>query len=111
MNDRAPGTPDEARELMNNLTFDPPPSPEQAEALLATLPSAGTEVMVVRSMRLSVDVDEAIAAAAKSAGLPKSTWIRQAIETALALQDDDEPISRADALRALTLLRTVHRAA
>ena len=84
---------------MNDLTFNPPPSREQAEELLATLPPAGSEVMVVRSLRLPVDVDEAIAAAAKSAGVPKSAWIRQAIETALALQDDDEPISRADALR------------
>src|SRR4051794_35575450 len=56
MSDRAPSTPDEARELMNNLAFDPPPSPEQAEALLASLPPAGAEVMVVRSLRLSVDV-------------------------------------------------------
>jgi len=44
--------------------------------------------------------------------VPKSTWIRQAIETALAMQvDHDEPISRADALRALTLLRTIRHVA
>jgi hypothetical protein len=50
--------------------------------------------------------------AAKAAGVPKSTWIRRAIEAALAMQSEqDEPISRADALRALTLLRTVRTVA
>jgi predicted DNA-binding protein len=106
-----PSTPDEARALMDNLTFDRPPSPEEEQAILATLPPPGAEVMVVRSLRLPVDIDEAVAAAARDAGVPKSTWIRQAIEAALALQSDDQPISRADALRALTLLRSVHRAA
>lgn len=47
-----------------------------------------------------------------AAGVPKSTWVRQAIEVALATQaDQDEPISRADALRALTLLRTIRHVA
>ncbi|MCW3840439.1 hypothetical protein ONA70_10070 [Micromonospora yasonensis] len=37
---------------------------------------------------------------------------REAIEIVLTMQsDDDQPISRADALRALTLLRPVRRAA
>ncbi|MEV0136155.1 ribbon-helix-helix protein, CopG family [Dactylosporangium sp. NPDC050688] len=106
-----PNTPDEARALMDNLTFDQPLSAEEEQAVLAGLPPRGAEVMVVRSLRLPVDVDEAVAAAARDAGIPKSTWIRQAIEAALALQGDDQPISRADALRALTLLRSAHRAA
>jgi hypothetical protein len=50
----------------------------------------------------------AVGEAAEAAEVPKSAWIRQAIEAALAMQvDQDEPISRADALRALTLLRTI----
>jgi predicted DNA-binding protein len=106
-----PSTPDEARTLMDNLTFDRPLSAEEEQAVLASLPPRGAEVMVVRSLRLPVDVDEAVAVAARDAGVPKSTWIRQAIEAALALQADDQPISRADALQALTLLRSVHRAA
>jgi predicted DNA-binding protein len=97
--------------MMDNLTFDAPPSPGEEQAILATLPPPGAEVMVVRSLRLPLDIDEAVAVAAKDAGIPKSTWIRQAIEAALALQADDQPISRADALRALTLLRSVRRAA
>lgn len=106
-----PRTPEEVRELLDNLTFEPQASHDEEAALLATLPPPGAEVMVVRSLRLPMEVDEAVVAASRAAGVPKSTWIRQAIETALAMQEDDQPISRADALRALTLLRSVHRAA
>ena len=68
--------------------------------------------MVVRSLRLPMELDEAVAAAAKAANVQKSTWIRQAIEMALAVQaEEDQPISRADALRALTLLRPIRRVA
>jgi predicted DNA-binding protein len=107
-----PRTADEARNLMQNLTFDPPPTPQEEAALLASLPPAGSEVMVVRSLRLPVELDEAVTAAAKAAGMQKSAWIRQAIEMALAVQaEEDQPISRADAIRALTLLRPVRRVA
>lgn len=107
-----PRTTDEARDLMQNLTFDPPPTPQEEAALLASLPPAGSEVMVVRSLRLPVELDEAVTAAAQAAGIHKSAWIRQAIEMALAVQaEEDQPISRADAIRALTLLRPVRRVA
>jgi len=107
-----PQTPDELRAFMDGLTFESPPTAEDEAALLATLPPPGSEVMVVRSLRLPIELDEAVAAAAKVAEVPKSTWIRQAIETALTLQsEEDQPISRADALRALTLLRPVRRVA
>jgi predicted DNA-binding protein len=107
-----PRTPEETRDLMDNLAFEPASTPEQEAALLATLPPPGSEIMIVRSLRLSMDLDEAVTTAANAADVPKSTWIRQAIEMALAMQaDEDQPISRADALRALTLLRPVRRAA
>lgn len=107
-----PSTPDEVGDFMDALVFDSPPTTDQAAALLASLPPAGSAVMVVRSLRLPVEVDEAVATAARDAGIPKTTWIRQAIETALALQsDEDQPISRAEALRALTLLRPARRVA
>ncbi|MCW3820631.1 hypothetical protein GA0074695_2457 [Micromonospora viridifaciens] len=110
-NQHLPSTPEEAAALMNNLTFEPPPTPEREAELLASLPEAA-EVMVVRSLRMPIDLDEAVAAAAKEAGVTKTAWIRQAIEIVLTMQsDDDQPISRADALRALTLLRPVRRAA
>jgi predicted DNA-binding protein len=107
-----PRTPEEAAELMNNLEFGPPPTRQEEVDLLASLPPAGSEVMVVRSLRLPIEVDEAVAAAAKGAGVTKTAWIRQAIEMVLTMQsEDDQPISRADALRALTLLRPVRRVA
>ena len=109
---KLPRTAEEVRELMENLTFGPPPTPEEEAALLRSLPPAGSEVMVVRSLRLPMELDEAVAAAAKAANVQKSTWIRQAIEMALAVQaEEDQPISRADALRALTLLRPIRRVA
>ncbi|HYN97673.1 MAG TPA: hypothetical protein VES42_27865 [Pilimelia sp.] len=107
-----PRTAEEAAELMNSLTFDPPPTPQQEADLLAALPPEGSPVMVVRSLRLPMDVDDAVAAAAQADGVTKTAWIRQAIEMALSLQAaDDQPISRTDALRALTLLRPVRRVA
>lgn len=36
-----PRTSEEVRELVQNLTFGPPPTPEQEEALLASLPPPG----------------------------------------------------------------------
>jgi hypothetical protein len=101
-----PQTPDELGAFMNDLTFEPPPTPSEEAALLESLPPAGSDVMVVRSVRLPLALDQAAADAAAAMAIPKTTWIRQAIEMALAVQaDDDQPISRAEALRALTLLR------
>jgi predicted DNA-binding protein len=68
--------------------------------------------MVVRSLRLPLELDQAVATAAKATEVPKTTWIRQAIEMALAVQaEDDQPISRSEALRALTLLRPARHVA
>jgi predicted DNA-binding protein len=107
-----PQTPEDLGRFMSDLTFDPAPTAEDEAALLRSLPPAGSDVMVVRSLRLSVELDQAVAAAAKAAEMPKTTWIRQAIEMALAVQaDDDQPISRAEALRALTLLRPARHVA
>ncbi len=107
-----PLTAEQVGVFMDNLTFEPPPTQQHEEALLASLPPAGSEVMVVRSLRLPIEVDEAVADAARAAGVPKTAWIRQAIETSLALQaEEDQPISRAEALQALTLLRPARRVA
>ena len=111
-NAEMPRTPEELAAFMDGLTFEPAPSPPEEEALLASLPPAGSAVMIVRSLRLPVELDEAVASAARAAEVPKTTWIRQAIEMALAVQaEDDQPISRAEALRALTLLRPARHVA
>jgi hypothetical protein len=110
--DDVPRTPEELAAFMAGLSFEPPPAPRDERALLDSLPPAGSPVMVVRSLRLSTELDEAVAVAAKAAEVPKTTWIRQAIEMALAVQaEDDQPISRAEALRALTLLRPARHVA
>ncbi|HLL66304.1 MAG TPA: hypothetical protein VK453_11235 [Micromonosporaceae bacterium] len=107
-----PRTAEEVGAFMTGLTFEPPAGPRQEEALLAALPAPGSDVMVVRSLRLPIEVDQAVADAARVAGVAKTAWIRQAIETSLALQaEEDQPISRAEALRALTLLRPARHVA
>ncbi|HEX6339017.1 MAG TPA: hypothetical protein VFZ85_18835 [Jiangellaceae bacterium] len=113
MNDKRelPQTPDEVGEFMDNLVFEELPTAQDEADTLASLP-AGSDVMVVRSVRLPLELDQAVADAAKAVEVPKSTWVRQAIEMALAAQAvQDEPISRADALRALTLLRPIRHVA
>lgn len=101
-----PQTAEQLAAFMDGLSFEPAPAPQDEQALLDTLPPPGSSVMVVRSLRLPHELDQAVALAAKAADVPKTTWIRQAIEMALAVQaEDDQPISRAEALRALTLLR------
>jgi predicted DNA-binding protein len=107
-----PQTPEAVAAFMDRLSSEPAPTPQDEAALLESLPPAGSAVMVVRSLRLPLELDEAVAAAAKAAEVPKTTWIRQAIEMALAVQaEDDQPISRAEALRALTLLRPARHVA
>jgi len=111
-----PQAAEEVQEFMDRLSFEEPPTAQVEADTLASL-LAGSEVMVVRSVRLPLEVDQAVADAAEAAEVPKSTWIRQAIperereavpEAAWTmLADRDEPISRADALRAWTLLRAI----
>jgi predicted DNA-binding protein len=111
-NNELPQTPKDVAAFMEGLPFEPAPAAQEEAALIDSLPPAGSDVMVVRSLRLPLELDQAVAAAAKAAEIPKTTWIRQAIEMALAVQaEDDQPISRAEALRALTLLRPVRRVA
>ena len=107
-----PQTGEDIAAFLDGLTIEPPPTAEDEAALIESLPPVGSGVMVVRSLRLPLELDQAVAAAAAAAEIPKTTWIRQAIEMALAVQaEDDQPISRAEALRALTLLRPVRHVA
>ena len=85
--------------FMDGLTF----SGEPAEAPPA--PAPGTEPMVVRSLRLPLALDRRLRAVAEARGVPMSTLVREWIELELAGLEHDEPISRADALRALARLR------
>jgi predicted DNA-binding protein len=69
------------------------------------LPGQATAAMAVRSLRLPLDLDQRIKTAAQARGVPASTLVREWIELGLTATEDDAPISRADALRALAGLR------
>jgi len=99
-----PRTPEEVAAFMDSLTFTDRP---------ADLPPAAesTEVMVVRSLRLPLELDRRLKAAAQARGVAMSTLLREWIELELAGLERDQPISRADALRALAALRPLGGAA
>ncbi|HVQ91526.1 MAG TPA: hypothetical protein VMU51_10865 [Mycobacteriales bacterium] len=99
--------PDRAEDLdpfLDGLQFTDDPAP--------LLPPADTStVMVVRSLRLPLDLDQRLKTAAAARGVHTSTLIREWIELELTALDNDQPISRADALRALATLRPLGPAA
>src|SRR5262249_45933505 len=84
---------------------------EFSEEAAQVPPPPGSEVMVVRSLRLSLDLDTRLKAAAPARGVPMSTLGREWIELELVALEQDQPISRADALRALAALRPIGGAA
>jgi predicted DNA-binding protein len=94
--------PEDVPAFLDSLEFGP-------DAPEGQLPPPGAPVMVVRSLRLPVALDARVKAAAEQRGVPTSTLIREWIEQELAALDHDEPISRADALRALAGVRAVDR--
>jgi predicted DNA-binding protein len=99
-----PHRPEDVQPLMDGLQFsnEPaqlPPRPED------------TTVMVVRSLRLPLELDRRLKAAATGRGVPMSTLLREWIELELLGLEQDQPISRADALRALASLRPLGGAA
>jgi predicted DNA-binding protein len=92
-----PDKTEDVQPLMDGLQF----STEPAELP----PRSGDTVMVVRSLRLPVELDKRLKAAAEARGVPMSTLVREWIELELTALEQDQPISRADALRALAALR------
>jgi len=59
-NRKLPQTADEVGEFMDNLEFEELPTAEDEAATLASLPT-GSDVMVVRSVRLPLELDQAVA--------------------------------------------------
>ncbi|MGH3681646.1 MAG: hypothetical protein ACRDT2_15550 [Natronosporangium sp.] len=98
---------DVARELLSEDLADT----VAADDGTTPVPPPPGEPMVVRSLRLPVDVYRRIDALAARHGVAASTLMREWIETELAAMEDDQPISRSDAVRALTMLRPVRPAA
>jgi predicted DNA-binding protein len=93
-----PRRPEEIREFMESLEFD-------GEAAEDEVPPRDLPIMVVRSLRLPSELDQKLKAAARRRGVRTSTLVREWIELELTALEDDQPISRADALRALATLR------
>jgi predicted DNA-binding protein len=93
-----PKRPEDIRAFMDPLEYG-------EDAAEDELPPRGAPVMVVRSLRLPFELDHRLKAAAQRRGVPTSTLVREWIELELTALEDDQPISRADALRALAALR------
>jgi predicted DNA-binding protein len=74
-------------------------------------PDADHPVMVVRSIRMPLELDSRVKTAATARGLTVSQMLREWAELELAALEQDRPISRADALRALAALRPLSSAA
>ena len=97
-----PQTPDGVRDFLDTLVFG-----EDA----AAPPRLQGEPMVPRSVRWPAELDQRVKAVAKARGVTMSQLIREFAETELAAIENDQPISRADALRALAGLRPLGPAA
>jgi predicted DNA-binding protein len=95
---RLPKRPEDIRDFMDSLEFGEDVAEDE-------LPPRDAPVMVVRSLRLPFELDQRLKAAAQRRGVPTSTLVREWIELELTALEDDQPISRADALRALATLR------
>ncbi|MEU1431152.1 hypothetical protein ABZ412_29200 [Nocardia sp. NPDC005746] len=90
-----PNTAAEARDFLDSLTFDEDaPEPD--------IPGPDTPVTVLRTVRLPYAMDQRIRAEADHRGVSMSDLIRDFLTIELAALDDDTPISRADARRALS---------
>ncbi|WP_159851228.1 CopG family transcriptional regulator [Nocardia sp. CY41] len=93
-------TPEQVDALMDatDLIWDDVPEDEAPPVLTE---DEASKVMVVRSVRLPVDLDKRINAEADARGVTRSDLLRDWASIQLAELSEDQPISRADALRAL----------
>jgi predicted DNA-binding protein len=96
--------PHNTQEFMESLTFG-------ADAPAPPVPDIDHPVMVVRSVRWPLELDARLKAAATARGATMSQLVRDWIELELTALENDQPISRADALRALASLRPIGGAA
>src|SRR5690348_1775884 len=94
--------------FMDHLTFTDESVPDdQVPPRL----QPGEDVMVPRSVRWPLDLDQRIKAAAQSRGITMSQLMREFAEAGLAAMGDDQPISRAEVMRIVAGLRPLERSA
>ncbi len=98
--DDLPRNPAELNEMLTSLVFDDP-----AEPAVAPPRPRDEDVLVVRTFKLPFDLDTRLRAAAEERGETVSALLRDWVTRQLAELADDQPISRADALRALAGLK------
>jgi predicted DNA-binding protein len=92
--------------------FDRDLSAVIANGVDANLPVPDTDVpMVSRSLRLPVEVDQRIRAAADARGIGATTLMRQFVEAGLAELDDSAVVPLAEVHRVLAALARPSRAA
>ncbi|MFL6117425.1 MAG: hypothetical protein ACJ786_39660 [Catenulispora sp.] len=92
--------------------FDQDLSAVIANGADANLPVPDTDVpMVSRSLRLPVEVDQRIRAAAEARGVGATTLMRQFVEAGLAELDDSAVVPLAEVHRVLAALARPSRAA
>jgi hypothetical protein len=92
--------------VIDSLTVD-----DSIPAASPPRPGGADQVMVPRSVRWPLELDLRVKSAAAARGLTMSQLIREWAELELAGLENDQPISRSDALRALAGLRPIGGAA
>lgn len=94
--------PDELRRFLDELR-PMPTTPEQEARLLAALPPADPDapMVVVRSLRLPLELNQRLEDAAKADGVSASAFIRRAVESALAGHDPTNLVNIEDVIRAV----------
>jgi len=94
--------PDELRRFLDELR-PMPTTPEQEARLLAALPPADPDapMVVVRSLRLPLELNQRLEDAAKTDGVSASAFIRRAVESALAGHDRTNLVNIEDVIRAV----------
>ncbi|MEU7769180.1 CopG family transcriptional regulator [Nocardia sp. NPDC049190] len=103
-----PTNPTDVRDLLSGLEYsDVPVDPGEVP------PSLRPEdtVTVTTSLRIPLDLHQRVKKAAEQRNVSMSALIRDWIELELATLENDQPISRADALRALAALHPLRRSA
>jgi predicted DNA-binding protein len=112
MNERLQ-TPQDVHALVDGLVFS---DETVAQEDLPPVAAPDDDALVPRSFKLPLRLDRGLEELAKARGLTKSDLVREYLEIQYATEmatrhSEDEPISRADALRALAALRPLPRSA
>ncbi|MFQ6392582.1 CopG family transcriptional regulator [Nocardia sp. KC 131] len=102
-----PTNPGDIQDFLAGLEFgDDPVGPAEAPPVLRD-----DAVTVTTSLRIPFELHQRVKKAAETRNVTMSALIRDWIELELAALENDQPISRADALRALAALHPLRQSA